>query len=58
MDWQTTKIKEIAALPLDERRKLLKQAAECAAREYETNKELCVFSDHISTTLDFLDECR
>ncbi len=58
MDSKTTKIKEIAALPLDERRKLLEQAAEHAAREYETNKELTVFSDHVTTTLNFFDECR
>ncbi len=57
MDLQATKIKEIAALPLDERRKLLEQAAEYAAREYETNRELTAFSDHIST-LHFFEECR
>jgi hypothetical protein len=55
MNSETTKIKEIAGLPLDERRKLLEQAAERAAREYETNKELTAFSDHIST-LNFFEE--
>ncbi len=58
MDLRTTKIKEIAALPINERRKLLEQAAKCAAREYETNKELTAFSDHISTTLKFEEKCR
>jgi hypothetical protein len=58
MDSKTTKIKEIAALPPDERRKLLEQAAERATCEYETNKELTVFSDHVTTTLNFFDECR
>jgi hypothetical protein len=57
MDLQTTKVKDIAALPINERRKLLEQAAERAAREYETNRELTVFSDHVST-LNFFDECR
>ena len=56
MNSETTKIKEIAALPVSERRKLLEQAAEYAVREYETNKELTVFSEHISTTLNFFDE--
>jgi hypothetical protein len=55
MNSETTKIKEIAGLPLDERRKLLEQAAECAVREYETNKELTAFTDHIST-LNFFEE--
>lgn len=58
MDLKTTTIKEIAALPLDERRKLLEQAAGRAAPEYEMNKELTAFPDHISTTLNFFDECR
>ena len=57
MDSETTKIKKIAALPVNERRKLLEQAAEYAAREYETNKALTAFSDHIST-LNCFDECR
>jgi len=57
MDLQTTTIKEIAALPLDERRKLLEQAAEHAAREYETNKELTVLTDRLGA-LDFFEECR
>jgi mannose/fructose-specific phosphotransferase system component IIA len=55
MDLKTTKIKEIAALPHDERRKLLEQAAEHAAPEYETNKELTVFTDRLGV-LDFLEE--
>ncbi len=58
MDLQATKIKEIAALPPDERRKLLERAAEHAAREHETNRELTAFSDHISTTLNFEEKCR
>ena len=37
--------KKIAALPLDERRKLLEAAAERAAREYETDKELTAFTE-------------
>lgn len=55
MNSETTKIKEIAALPLGERRKLLKQATEHAVREYETNKELTAFTDHISA-LNFFEE--
>lgn len=39
------KAKKIAALPLDERRKLLEAAAERAAHEYETDKELTVFTE-------------
>lgn len=54
---ETTKIKEIAALPVNERRKLLERAAARAAREYETNKELTVFTDHTST-LNFFEEWR
>jgi len=36
---------KFAALPLDERRKLLEAAAERAAHEYETDKELTVFTE-------------
>lgn len=39
------KAKKIAALPLDERRKLLEAAAERAAHEYETDKELTAFTE-------------
>ena len=39
------KAKNIAALPLDERRKLLEAAAERAAHEYETDKELTAFTE-------------
>jgi len=39
------KAKKIAALPLNERRKLLEAAAERAAHEYETDKELTVFTE-------------
>ena len=58
MDIQTTTVKKIAALPINERRKLLEQAAECAAREYETDRELTAFPDHISTSLNFEEKCR
>lgn len=40
-----SKAKKIAALPLDERRKLLEAAAKRAAHEYETDKELTVFTE-------------
>ena len=40
-----TKAIKFAALPLDERRKLLEAAAERAAHEYETDKELTVFTE-------------
>jgi len=40
-----SRIKNFAALPLDERRKLLEAAAERAAHEYETDKELTAFTD-------------
>lgn len=40
-----TKAKKIASLSLDERRKLLEVAAERAAREYETDKELTAFTE-------------
>jgi len=39
------KAKKIAALSLDERRKLLEAAAERAAHEYETDKELTAFTE-------------
>ena len=39
------KAMKFAALPLDERRKLLEAAAERAAHEYETDKELTVFTE-------------
>lgn len=42
---EMTKAKKIAALSLDERRKLLEAAAERAAHEYETDKELTVFAE-------------
>ncbi|EQD42941.1 hypothetical protein B1A_15712, partial [mine drainage metagenome] len=42
---EMTKAKKIATLPLDERRKLLKVAAERAAHEYETDKELTAFTE-------------
>ena len=42
---EMTKAKKIAALSLDERRKLLEVAAERAAHEYETDKELTVFTE-------------
>lgn len=40
-----TKAKKVAALSIDERRKLLVAAAERAVREYETDKELTAFTD-------------
>jgi len=40
-----TRAKRIATLPLEERSKLLEIAAECAACEYETDKELTVFTE-------------
>ncbi|MHB8623474.1 MAG: hypothetical protein ACYC9J_09220 [Sulfuricaulis sp.] len=43
MNSETSKIKEIAALPPDEHRKLLERPAERAVREHETN-ELTVFT--------------
>lgn len=39
------KAKKIARLPLDERRKLLEAAAERAAHDYETDKELTAFTE-------------
>jgi Zn-dependent peptidase ImmA (M78 family) len=42
---EMTKAKKIAALSLEERRKLLEAAAERAAREYERDKELTVFTE-------------
>lgn len=39
------KAKQIAALSLDERRKLLEAAAERAAIEYESDKELSAFTE-------------
>lgn len=42
---EMTKAKKIAALSLDDRRKLLEAAAERAAHEYETDKELTVFTE-------------
>ena len=57
MDLKAVRIEEIAALPLDELRKLLDQAAEHAAHEYETNKELTVLTDRLGA-LDFFEECR
>jgi hypothetical protein len=31
---------------------------EHAAREYETNKDIDRLSNHVTTTLNFFDECR
>ncbi len=45
MNSDITKIKKIAVLPLDERRKLLEAAAERTAHEYETDKELTAFTE-------------
>lgn len=42
---EMTKAKKIAALSLDERRKLLEAAAERAAHAYETDKELTTFTE-------------
>ena len=42
---EMAKAKKIAALSLDERRKLLEAAAERAAHEYETDKELTAFTE-------------
>ena len=42
---EMTKTKKIAALSLDERRKLLEAAAERASHEYETDKELTAFTE-------------
>jgi len=42
---EMTKAKKIAALSPDERRKLLEAAAERAAHEYETDKELTAFTE-------------
>ncbi len=42
---EMTKAKKIAALSLDERRRLLEAAAERAAHEYETDKELTAFTE-------------
>lgn len=42
---EMTKAKKIAALSLDERHKLLEAAAEYAALEYETDKELTAFTE-------------
>lgn len=44
-DQKMPRIKNFAMLPLDERRKLLEAAAERAAHEYETDKELTAFTD-------------
>ncbi|MBF8269978.1 MAG: hypothetical protein HW386_1687 [Gammaproteobacteria bacterium] len=40
-----TRTKNVTALPLDERRKLLEAVAERAAIEYETDKELTTFTE-------------
>ena len=42
---EMAKAKKIAALSLDERRKLIEAAAERAAHEYETDKELTAFTE-------------
>jgi len=45
MNSDTTKIKKIADLPMDERQRLLEAAAEHAASDYESDKELVAFTD-------------
>lgn len=45
MNWKTTKIAEIAALPADERYRLLEAAAKRATHNYETDKELTTFTE-------------
>lgn len=42
---EMAKAKKIAALPLDERRRLLEAGAERAAYDYETDKELTAFTE-------------
>ena len=44
-DEKMAKAKKFSLLPLDERRKLLEAAAERAAHEYETDKELTAFTE-------------
>lgn len=44
-DEKMAKVKKFSLLPLDERRKLLEAAAERAAHEYETDKELTAFTE-------------
>lgn len=45
MNSEITTIKKIADLPMDERRQLLEAAAKRAASDYETDKELIVFTE-------------
>ncbi|HEX9788121.1 MAG TPA: hypothetical protein VGB09_08840 [Candidatus Binatia bacterium] len=49
---EMAKAKKITALSLDERRKLLEAAAEHAAHEYETDKELTAFTELDGTVDD------
>ncbi len=42
---QKAKVQRIASLPLDERRRLLEEAAQRAARSYKTDKELTIFTE-------------
>ena len=44
MNSETTTIKKITDLPLEERRRLLEAAAEHAAFDYETDQELTLFT--------------
>ncbi|MEX2165314.1 MAG: hypothetical protein WD823_13875 [Sulfuricaulis sp.] len=45
MNSETTKIKKIAGMPKDERRRLLDAAAERAASNYDSDKELTTFTE-------------
>ncbi|MGH8603717.1 MAG: helix-turn-helix domain-containing protein [Gammaproteobacteria bacterium] len=42
---QKAKVQRIASLPLDERRRLLEEAAQRAAGSYKTDKELTIFTE-------------
>jgi hypothetical protein len=54
MNSETTKIKEIARLPVDERQRVLEAAAERAVYHYETDKELTTFTELDGVTDDWL----
>lgn len=45
VNWETTKIKKIARLPVDERQRVLEAAAERAVYDYKTDKELTAFTE-------------
>lgn len=53
---EMTKAKKIAALPLEERHRLLEVTVERAAHDYETDKELIAFTDLDGAADDYCGE--